>query len=174
MLVLDDLHWADSASLELVGALLRRPPAAPVLLALAMRPRHVPERLSAALERAWRAELLTRIELGALSADEARELLGDAVDGADADVALRGERRQPVLPRAARPVARPRRRGAGGARRDVAARRSACRRRVAAALAEELALLSDSERLVLEGAAVAGDPFEPELAAAAAGCPRRR
>ena len=46
VLVLDDLHWADSASVELLGALLRRPPAAPVLLALAMRPRQVPERLS--------------------------------------------------------------------------------------------------------------------------------
>ncbi len=39
---------------------------------------------------------------------------------------------------------------------------------VAAALSEELALLSAETRLVLEGAAVAGDPFEPELAAAAA------
>jgi len=37
VLVLDDLHWADSASVELLGALLRRPPAAPVLLALARR-----------------------------------------------------------------------------------------------------------------------------------------
>ena len=46
VLVLDDLHWADSASVELLGALLRRPPAAPVLMALAVRPRHVPERLS--------------------------------------------------------------------------------------------------------------------------------
>ena len=40
---------------------------------------------------------------------------------------------------------------------------------VAASLSEELALLSEGGRLVLEGAAVAGDPFEPELAAAAAG-----
>ena len=40
---------------------------------------------------------------------------------------------------------------------------------VAAALAEELGLLSAEARLVLEGAAVAGDPFDPELAAAAAG-----
>jgi DNA-binding NarL/FixJ family response regulator len=39
---------------------------------------------------------------------------------------------------------------------------------VVASLAEELTLLSDLGRLVLEGAAVAGDPFEPELAAAAA------
>ena len=45
VLVLDDLHWADSGSIELLGALLRRPPAAPVLLALAMRPHQVPERL---------------------------------------------------------------------------------------------------------------------------------
>ena len=40
---------------------------------------------------------------------------------------------------------------------------------VAAALAEELALLSGEARRMLEGAAVAGDPFEPELMAAAAG-----
>ena len=83
-LVLDDLHWADSASIELLGALLRRPPAAAVLLAMAMRPRHVSERFSSALERAWRADLLTRIELAALSAEEARELLGDAADRVDA------------------------------------------------------------------------------------------
>ena len=44
-------------------------------------------------------------------------------------------------------------------------------RAVAAALTEELALLPDPTRRVLEGAAVAGDPFEPELAAAAAGMP---
>ena len=38
VLVLDDLHWADPASIELLGALLRRPPSGPVLLALASRP----------------------------------------------------------------------------------------------------------------------------------------
>src|SRR5262249_36824824 len=36
-------------------------------------------------------------------------------------------------------------------------------------LAEELTLLSDLGRLVLEGAAVAGGPFEPELAGAGGG-----
>ena len=40
---------------------------------------------------------------------------------------------------------------------------------MAAAIAEELGLLSAEARLVLEGAAVAGDPFDPELAVAAAG-----
>src|SRR5918994_2945306 len=38
VLVLDDLHWADPASLELLGSLLRRPPDAAVLLAVALRP----------------------------------------------------------------------------------------------------------------------------------------
>src|SRR6185312_1621207 len=42
---------------------------------------------------------------------------------------------------------------------------------VAAALAEEFDLLSSGARVVLEGPAVAGDPFEPELAAAAASRP---
>ena len=60
VLVLDDFHWADSASVELLGALLRRPPAAPVLIALAVRPRQMPERLAAALERAHRAAALSR------------------------------------------------------------------------------------------------------------------
>ena len=39
---------------------------------------------------------------------------------------------------------------------------------VAASLSEELGVLSDQARLVLDGAAVAGDPFEPDLAADAA------
>src|SRR5439155_25530700 len=39
---------------------------------------------------------------------------------------------------------------------------------VAAAIAGELAILPERTRRVLEGAAVAGDPFEPDLAAAAA------
>ena len=108
VLVLDDIHWADSASVELLGALLRRPPAAPVLTAFALRPRQTPERLVAALERAHRAAALTRVELGALTPDEARELLGERVDAAGAAAHLRGVRWQPVLPRAARAVARPR------------------------------------------------------------------
>ena len=40
---------------------------------------------------------------------------------------------------------------------------------LAAALRRDLAELAPCERALLEGAAVAGDPFEPELAAAAAG-----
>src|SRR3954463_16027467 len=85
VLVLDDVHWADPASIDLLAALLRTPPSAAVLLALAARPRQLPERLAGALERARRAGRLTRVELSALRREEAGELLGDAVDGKLAD-----------------------------------------------------------------------------------------
>ena len=156
VLILDDLHWADSGSLELLGALLRRPPAAPVLLALAIRPRQIPERLAGALER---ADDLTRIELGSLSAAEARELVGDGADALYADCGGNPFYLQ-QLARA------PRQSSAGPA---VELGGVEVPRAVAASLASELALLSGDARKTLEGAAVAGDPFEPELAAAAAG-----
>ena len=68
VIALDDVHWADPASVELIGALLRSPPDAAVLIAVALRPLQAPGRLSAALERAWRAGTLTRLDLGALTA----------------------------------------------------------------------------------------------------------
>src|SRR3954471_24119537 len=64
VLVLDDVHWADAASIELLGALLRPRPAAAVLLAIGERPRQLPARGAGALERASRAGSLVRVELG--------------------------------------------------------------------------------------------------------------
>ncbi|HYQ68783.1 ATP-binding protein [Actinophytocola sp.] len=51
VLVLDDLHWADQASLELIEFLLRRPPRAAVLVALAYRTAQPPPGLADALAR---------------------------------------------------------------------------------------------------------------------------
>jgi hypothetical protein len=61
VLVLDDVHWADSGTIELLGSLLCRPPAAAALIAVAVRPRRVPERLSGAPEKAVRAGVMTRL-----------------------------------------------------------------------------------------------------------------
>jgi ATP/maltotriose-dependent transcriptional regulator MalT len=166
VLVLDDLHWADTASVELLGALLRRPPAAAVFMAVAVRPRQMPERLSAALERAHRAGALTRIELAALTPGEAREFLGETVDEAHAKVLYDESGGNPFyLQQLARSLDR-----SGGATSAVEVSSSGIGvpSGVAASLSEELTLLSDRGRRVLEAAAVAGDPFEPELAAAAA------
>src|SRR5262249_56057949 len=84
LLVLDDFHWADPASLELLGALLRRPPTAPVLTAIGLRPRQAPERFAAALEQAYREAVLTRVEVSPLTPGEARTLLATRVDAAGA------------------------------------------------------------------------------------------
>jgi DNA-binding NarL/FixJ family response regulator/tetratricopeptide (TPR) repeat protein len=166
VLVLDDFHWADSASIELLGALLRRPPAAAVLMALAVRPRHMPERLSAALERGHREAALTRIELGALSPGEAREFLGETVGVADATVLYEESGGNPFyLEQLARSLGRD---GAATPAPEISLTGIGVPPAVAASLSEELTLLSDGGRRVLEGAAVAGDPFEPDLASAAA------
>ena len=166
VLVLDDFHWADSASVELLGALLRRPPAAAVLTAVALRPRQTPERLAATLERARREEMLTCVELGALTLLEAGELLGETVDADGVSVLYEESGGNPFyLEQLARSQERD---GAAEPASEGSLTEIGVPPAVAAALGEELALLSKETRLVLEGAAVAGDPFEPELAAAAA------
>ena len=166
VLVLDDVHWADSASAELLGALLRRPPAAAVLVAVAHRPRQTPERLWAAFERAHHETALTRVELSALTFAEARDFLGEALEPTEAAALYEESGGNPFyLQQLARALER-----AAGAATAATGLSLAIEvpSAVAAALAEELALLSEPARLALEGAAVAGDPFEPELAASAA------
>ena len=167
VLVLDDLHWADSGSFELLLALLRRPPAAPVLIAAAFRPHLLPDRVERALERAERAETLTRIQLDALPFEDARDLL-EQRDNPNASLIYAESGGNPFF---LEELARSFRRSDGAAGR--AGGRGPLTGievppAVAAALGEELAELGDEIRLLLQGAAVVGDPFEPELAAAAA------
>ena len=170
VLVLDDVHWADSGSIELLSALLHRPPSGPVLLALAARPRQVSERFSTAVERAHRTGTLVRVELTALSRDEAFELVGGDLDDAAATTLFEESGGNPLyLEQLARSLSRTSRVTPLGPVVSLAGIEVPAA--VAAALREELALLSDGARRVLEGAAVAGDPFEPELAAAAAAVP---
>ena len=169
VLVLDDVQWADSASVELLGALLRRPPASPVLTALGVRPHPTRERLSAAASRAHREGVLTRIELGPLSLADAGAFLGLAVDAATTSSLYETSGGNPFfLQQLARTLDLATVTGTGTVELSQVIEVPSA---VAAALAEELAMLSGPARLVLEGAAVAGDPFEPELAAVAAASP---
>jgi DNA-binding NarL/FixJ family response regulator len=167
VLVLDDVHWADPASVELLSTLLRRPPDAAVLISLAVRPRQAPGRLSSALEQAHRQGILQRLPLRPLTREQAGDLLGDAVEDALTSELFAESGGNPFyLEQLVRSLGR-----VGGA--DSAAAHSLrvdldVPAAVAEALAEEFALLSSEARLVLQGAAVAGDPFRPEVAAAAA------
>lgn len=97
---------------------------------------------------------------------EARELLGDAVAAARAEALYEESGGNPFyLQQLARALDRTAEAASAAAEISPAIGVPSA---VAAALAEELAVLSGTARLALEGAAVAGDPFEPELAAAAA------
>ena len=192
VLVLDDLHWSDGASIELIAALLRRGPEAPVLLALAFRPGQAPERLTAALA----VPQIARIGLAPLSEAQAAELLGDVDAGSVADIyrhgggnpfyleqlaRASGEGRLPAALRGRNGSASGRPGGAGGDGGEApreggmaagegggAGDGALVPAAVAASLAEELESLSPAARALLDAAAVVGEPFEPDLAAATA------
>ncbi|WP_433263446.1 ATP-binding protein [Actinosynnema sp. CS-041913] len=74
-LVVDDAHWADEASAELLGYLVRRPVAAPTLLVIAHRPRQASTRLVAELGRGVDAGTVRRVRLDPLSRRDVGRLL---------------------------------------------------------------------------------------------------
>jgi DNA-binding NarL/FixJ family response regulator/tetratricopeptide (TPR) repeat protein len=167
VLLLDDLHWADAGTIELLGSLLRRPPAAAVLIVVAVRPRQLPARLSGTMERAIGSGAMSRLEVGALSVDEAQQLLGESVERRAIEALHAESGGNPFyLKQLARgPRSSSQGPGAGG----VSLSGVEVPAGVAAALTEEFALLDATPRRVLDGASIVGDPFEPETAAAAAG-----
>ncbi|MEW1634965.1 AAA family ATPase [Streptomyces sp. NPDC093801] len=67
LIALDDLHWADPASLELLDHLVRHPPRGPVLLVVARRDRQTSASLAAALTRGVDTGAVQRLDLGPLA-----------------------------------------------------------------------------------------------------------
>jgi DNA-binding NarL/FixJ family response regulator len=72
-LLLDDLHWADEASLELTEYLVRKPPRRPALVAVAFRTGQPPSGVVEAIAHAGR--LATHISLPHLGPDDVDALL---------------------------------------------------------------------------------------------------
>ena len=147
VVALDDLHWADGASLELLQHLLRRPPRGGVLIGLGFRSGRLPAPVLAALEAARRAGQLVDLRLAPLAAGDFDALLGD-VPKRDELHRLSGGNPFYAL--------------------ELARARGGVPATVADALAEEFAALSPSAWSLARGAAVAGDPVKLELAVAAA------
>jgi ATP/maltotriose-dependent transcriptional regulator MalT len=154
VLCMDDVHWADPASVDALAALVRRPPTAAVLLAVALREGQAPAALATALAYAMREDRVTRLAPGPLNEAEAAELVGPA---AAAIYPLSGG--NPFYLEQLARVPRGARVGAGIAA-DVPVPRA-----VADALSTELTGLTPDARRMLDAAAIAGDPFEPGLAA---------
>ena len=165
VVMLDDVHWADPASVELLAHLVAHPPQGPVLIVVAFRPAQIPPQLGAALATAGREDASSRLELEALNRAEADVLVGLDVEDAFREHLFRQSggnpfyleqllRAEPLELAASRPVDTT----GGGVPPPVRS-----------ALAGELRALPDRCRLLLQGAAVAGDPFEDVLAAQGAG-----
>jgi ATP/maltotriose-dependent transcriptional regulator MalT len=147
VVVLDDLHWVDDGTAELLAHLLRHQPSAPVLLAMAHRPAQAPAHVTAAIDLAARAGEAERIALAPLSVDSFAELVGPGVSRAECEELHRGCAGNPFYL------------GLLAAQSENDAE---------ATLLSELDGVAPTVRHVARAAAVAGDPFEPGLVAAIA------
>jgi ATP/maltotriose-dependent transcriptional regulator MalT len=161
VVVLDDLHWSDPASIDVLAALLRRRAAGRVLLALGYRSGKAPVRLTAALA----APAVTIIDLGPLSETECSTLAGEHLDATQRAAIYAQSGGNPFYTLQLAHASRLPTRSSTG---DRLALDAGVPRMVAAALVEELETLAPDTRRFLTSAAIAGDPFEPELASAIA------
>lgn len=75
VVALDDLHWADPASLELLDHIVRHPPNAPVVIVVARRDRQTTVSLAAALTRGIDLGTVLRLDLGPLTERACVEVL---------------------------------------------------------------------------------------------------
>ncbi|MFE0462899.1 AAA family ATPase [Kitasatospora sp. NPDC058965] len=159
--VLDDLHWADPASLELVDHLVRHPVRSPLLLVVARRGRQTPPALAASLARGVDSGTVLRIALGplaerdcadGLAADLPRPQAAKLYAASDGNplyflALLQAHREARRAPGRTSPVA-------GGA---VSGDPDGLPVGIGTLLLDELAPLSPVERQVLEAAAVLGE-----------------
>ena len=161
LLALDDVHWADAVSFEVIAHLLRRFRGR-LLIALAFR--HAPAHLIAALEATARAGSGSRLELAPLTRDEARALLGPELDARDREAVYLESGGNPFyLEQLARDRARQ-----PSSSSLVTGDGWVVPPSVIAAIEHELDLLRPDCRVALDAAAVAGESFDPGLVAAIA------
>jgi DNA-binding CsgD family transcriptional regulator/Tfp pilus assembly protein PilF len=165
--IIEDLHWADAATLELLDYLASKLRATRTLIVASYRSgEHHPEHPTfAAIAKLTRAPLAGRIELAPLDAAELRLFIDAALDGVD----LSHETRRAVAhasdgnPFFAEELLK-------SAVERLASERSTAEARflpttVRAALMERLRPLDDGERRVLAQAAVIGRRFDVGLLA---------
>jgi DNA-binding CsgD family transcriptional regulator len=162
LLIFDDVHWGDPASLEVVSHLLRREVPGS-LLALAYRPHQAPRMIIDAVAREAAETGLRVLELGPLSQREATKLMGGALSAAGFETLFAESGGNPFyLEQLARSAAGPSERSLSGTQ---AVGQAGVPIVVREAIAGELDALSPTGLELLQAAAVAGEPFDLDLAA---------
>lgn len=160
LITLDDLHWSDRASLELIGHLLRRPPRAKVMIVFSYRTRRLDSAVMTEIRAAADAGDLGLQRLGPLEPEDAGTLLDGnprseeilAQGGGNPFYILELSRTEPVA-------------SLVGASRGVDSVPEA----IGIAIGRELGALSSDGRALANASAVVGDPFSLDLSIGAAG-----
>ena len=159
LLLLDDLHWADRGSLELLAHLLRHLPAGPVLLAGGFRPQQVDASFARDVAVAADRGDATELVLGPLAWTDAERLLaGVTTDRRSIYDASGGN--PFYLEHLARHA------GSGVTSTDRAG--DGVPDSVGLTIQAELTNLDPAARRLAEAASVAGDPFDLDLVAVVA------
>jgi hypothetical protein len=116
LLLLDDMHSADPGTIELAEYLVRRAPAAPLLLVITQRGRQSQARLAGTLSRGVELATVVRMELGPLSLAESAELASRRAASVSRPALIgSGPVSRPPDPADSRPAVGPGPGGAGGA-----------------------------------------------------------
>ncbi len=150
LIALDDVHWADPASLELLDTIVRHPPVGAHLVLLALRPGPVAEAVVSAARSAARP--LDLLELAPLGPEHAVELLPGRSETERARL-LEASGGNPLL------LTELHRAGLD----------SPTPLGILAAVGAEVRRLGTAARLLVEAGAVLGDPFVVDVAAETAG-----
>jgi DNA-binding CsgD family transcriptional regulator len=160
LITLDDLHWSDRASLELIGHLLRRPPRGRVMIVFSYRTRRLDTSVTAEIRAAADAGDLGLQRLGPLDPKDAGALLDG--DSRAEEIVKQGagnpfyilelSRAEPIAGLVA---------GGGGLDGVPEA--------IGIAISRELGALSPGGRALANASAVVGDPFSLDLSIGAAG-----
>jgi DNA-binding NarL/FixJ family response regulator len=161
LLLLDDLHWADGASIEQAGYALRHPPQAAVVFVGSYRTGQADPALMTAVEAATREGAVEHMELGPLDPSDAAKLVGGSPER---DRLYEQSGGNPFyLLQLARSRAGP------SAIENARGGEAGVPQTVAASIAGELDALSHRARVLADAASVAGDPFDLDVAMATAG-----
>ncbi|MGW2520677.1 helix-turn-helix transcriptional regulator [Streptomyces sp. NPDC001617] len=161
LLCLDDLHWADEGAVALLHYLLRQPPRTPLILACGHRPRQAAAKLLASFQHAATDYRMERITLSPLDRQACERLLGATHTAGQRDRLCSVSGGNPLYLEVLTQLT------VDGT--DATECLADLPGTLRAALAREIALLTEDELTALRAAAVLGDPFDPMLLGPVAG-----